>query len=121
MSLLATPERTWPRFITGVSRDRLQSFRLLFLAFALITLVGATTVLGALTPRPAGDHVATGIAVAALGALWIVGYRRRGFSRVGLVLEAALLVVIIRGLHGAPAACFIAYLAIQFRALYGAL
>jgi diguanylate cyclase (GGDEF)-like protein/PAS domain S-box-containing protein len=90
-------------------------FRLLFLALALLGVLAAAASIPAGDGSLAARAGATVLALA-LGAYWIVGYRRRRFSLALEPLEAAALFVVLEVAPGEP---FLPLLGLIFRSLYG--
>jgi diguanylate cyclase (GGDEF)-like protein/PAS domain S-box-containing protein len=91
--------------------------QVLFLAVALASIV--TTLASALTSdTSAASRLAVVALGAGLGAYWVAGYRRGGFSTTGELLEALALLAILRLTPGEP---FVPLFGLVFRALYGSL
>jgi diguanylate cyclase (GGDEF)-like protein/PAS domain S-box-containing protein len=89
--------------------------RLLFLAIALLDAVVTITTLAA-SGSPAAERVAGAIAAVALGAHWVIGFRRGGFPLWSEPLETLALFAILGMTPGEP---FLPLFGLVFRSCYG--
>src|SRR5688572_22390705 len=109
----STP-RIWPTRWAGELRDRLQLFRLLCLALALLALLGIVAMLAFRgVPETGFQTVAAALVI---GAGWVIGFRTRRPARLWLAVEAALFVLIASAVQNTRAVFAIMYLGLQYRA-----
>jgi two-component system cell cycle sensor histidine kinase/response regulator CckA len=120
MSPTLTPRPAWPRAMAGiVSRDRLQTFRQLFLLFALFALFGAGITLGVVPATSLVQRALMAWYTITLAAWWVFGYRRAAFALPALPIEGLLLIGLTHGLRDPLFGLGVYFIGIQFRALYG--
>ena len=120
MRVTLTPQPPWPRVMaTIVSRDRLQTFRQLFLLFALFALFGAGITLGIVPASSLVQRALMALYTITLAAWWVFGYRRGAFALWALPVEGLLLVGFTHGLRDPVFGLGVYFIGIQFRALYG--
>jgi two-component system cell cycle sensor histidine kinase/response regulator CckA len=120
MSATLTPRPAWPRAMARiVSRDRLQTFRRLFLLFALFALLGAGITLGVMPATSLVQRALIAGYTITLAAWWVFGYRRGAFALLALPIEGLLLVGLTHGMRDPLFGAGVYFIGIQFRALYG--
>jgi len=120
MRVTLTPQPPWPRAMAAmISRDRLQTFRQLFLLFALFALFGAGITLGIVPATSLVQRVLESLYTITLAAWWVFGFRRGGFALPALPIEGLLLIGLTHGLRDPVFGLGVYFIGIQFRALYG--
>jgi PAS domain S-box-containing protein len=120
MRVTLSPRPAWPRAMAGiVKRDRLQTFRQLFLVFALFALFGAGITLGVMPAISLVQRALMAGYTITLAAWWVFGYRRGAFALPALPIEGLLLIGLTHGLRDPLFGVGVYFIGIQFRALYG--
>ncbi|HEY8174105.1 MAG TPA: PAS domain S-box protein [Gemmatimonadaceae bacterium] len=102
-----------------VSQDRLQTFRQLFLLFALFALFGAGITLGVVPATSLVQRALMAGYTITLAAWWVFGYRRGAFALPALPIEGLVLIGLTHGLRDPLFGLGVYFIGIQFRALYG--
>ena len=120
MRVTLSSRPAWPRAIAGiVSRDRLQTFRRLFLLFALFALFGAGITLGVAPATALVQRALMALYTITLAGWWVFGYRRAAFALPALPIEGLVLMGLTHGMHDPLYGVGVYFIGIQFRALYG--